>query len=100
LRWAFMGPFETIDLNAPGGIADYAARYADLYFEMTQHESPKHKWSAELIGRVESERRGVLPADRLAERTAWRDRRLMLLAAHKARAERSVEEPAKGKNAF
>ena len=25
-RWSFMGPFETIDLNAPGGIADYAAR--------------------------------------------------------------------------
>ncbi len=23
LRWAFMGPFETIDLNAPGGVADY-----------------------------------------------------------------------------
>ena len=28
LRWSFMGPFETIELNAPGGIADYCARYA------------------------------------------------------------------------
>jgi 3-hydroxyacyl-CoA dehydrogenase len=28
LRWAFMGPFETIDLNAPGGVADYATRLA------------------------------------------------------------------------
>ena len=27
LRWSFMGPFETIDLNAPGGVADYCARY-------------------------------------------------------------------------
>ena len=27
LRWSFMGPFETIDLNAPGGIADYIRRY-------------------------------------------------------------------------
>jgi 3-hydroxyacyl-CoA dehydrogenase len=27
LRWSFMGPFETIELNAPGGIADYCARY-------------------------------------------------------------------------
>ena len=25
LRWSFMGPFETIELNAPGGIADYCA---------------------------------------------------------------------------
>ena len=24
LRWSFMGPFETIDLNAPGGVPDYA----------------------------------------------------------------------------
>ena len=24
LRWSFMGPFETIDLNAPGGVRDYA----------------------------------------------------------------------------
>ncbi|KAG1242940.1 hypothetical protein G6F65_022732 [Rhizopus arrhizus] len=30
LRWSFMGPFETIDLNAPGGIADYCARYGGL----------------------------------------------------------------------
>ena len=27
LRWSFIGPFETIDLNAPGGIRDYAERY-------------------------------------------------------------------------
>ncbi len=25
LRWSFMGPFETIDLNAPGGVRDYVA---------------------------------------------------------------------------
>ena len=24
LRWSFMGPFETMDLNAPGGVRDYA----------------------------------------------------------------------------
>ena len=27
LRWSFMGPFETIELNAPGGIPDYCARF-------------------------------------------------------------------------
>ena len=31
LRWSFMGPFETIDLNAPGGVRDYAERYQGLY---------------------------------------------------------------------
>ena len=31
LRWSFMGPFETIELNAPGGIEDYCARYTGFY---------------------------------------------------------------------
>ena len=36
LRWAFMGPFETIDLNAPGGIKDYMARYGSIFIEMAK----------------------------------------------------------------
>lgn len=36
LRWSFMGPFETIDLNAPGGVVDYAARYARTMVEMAR----------------------------------------------------------------
>ncbi len=31
LRWSFVGPFATIELNAPGGIADYCARYTGFY---------------------------------------------------------------------
>ena len=27
LRWSFIGPFETIDMNAPGGLKDYCERY-------------------------------------------------------------------------
>jgi L-gulonate 3-dehydrogenase len=30
LRWGFMGSFETIDLDAPGGVADYARRLGPL----------------------------------------------------------------------
>jgi L-gulonate 3-dehydrogenase len=26
LRWSFMGPFQTIDLNAPDGVKDYCER--------------------------------------------------------------------------
>src|SRR3546814_18275302 len=33
MRWSFMGPFETIDLNAPGGVADYAERLGPLRSE-------------------------------------------------------------------
>ena len=39
---------------------------------------------------IEAERRARLPADELAERQSWRDRRLMALAAHKRRADRDI----------
>ena len=37
LRWSFMGPFETIDLNAPGGVDDYARRLGPLYHSIAHH---------------------------------------------------------------
>lgn len=82
LRWSFMGPLETIDLNAPGGLAEYCARFGGLYSRMQREMTPLD-WSEALVARLEAVRRAVLPADRLGERTAWRDRRLMALAAHK-----------------
>lgn len=42
-------------------------------------------WSGELMGRVEAERRELLPADQLQERQVWPDKRLMSLLAHKRR---------------
>ncbi|MBO1078543.1 3-hydroxyacyl-CoA dehydrogenase [Roseomonas haemaphysalidis] len=87
LRWAFMGPFETIDLNAPGGVADYARRLGPLYRSIAASTAEHKVWDDAVIGTVEAQRRAVLPADGLAERRAWRDRRLMALAAHKKDAE-------------
>ena len=31
LRWSFMGPFETVDLNTNGGIETHAARLGPAY---------------------------------------------------------------------
>ena len=83
LRWAFMGPFETIDLNAPGGVAEYAARLAGLYRSIAASTIEHRTWDAALIGHVEAQRRAVLPVTELASRAQWRDRRLMALARHK-----------------
>ena len=94
LRWAFMGPFETIDLNAPGGVADYAARLKGLYCRVAVSRTEHTPWSEALIAKVEAERRQVLPADELAARGAWRDRRLMALAAHKRDMELAERGPA------
>ncbi len=82
LRWSFMGPFETIDLNAPGGVSDYAARYGQVLYGMMK--DVKHElWDNQLVARIEGERRKLMPQARHAEREAWRDRRLMALIAHK-----------------
>lgn len=86
LRWSFMGPFQTIDLNAPGGVADYAARLGPLYHSVAQSRKKPQPWSEALISKVDSERRAALKSEDLAARRDWRDRRLMALAAHKAKA--------------
>lgn len=82
LRWSFMGPFETIDLNAPGGIPDYAQRYGPVLHGMMK-DVKYQPWDAGLIARIDAERRQRMPQERHAEREAWRDRRLMALIAHK-----------------
>ncbi|MCC6717931.1 MAG: 3-hydroxyacyl-CoA dehydrogenase [Acetobacteraceae bacterium] len=82
LRWSFMGPFETIDLNAPGGLSDYIDRYGKLY-EQVEDEMTPIAFTTELVDDLQDARRELLPMDKHAERQAWRDRRLMALLAHK-----------------
>ena len=73
LRWAFMGPFETIDLNAPGGIRDYMARYGPMYTEMAKTQTSFPDWSDQVGEKLEIERRKLLPEDQLQERAKKRN---------------------------
>ena len=90
LRWSFMGPFETIDLNAPAGVRDYVQRYEGIYSNIFKQTQRRADWAGPVLAQIERERRGKLRADQLGERQKWRDRRLMALAAHKRRAARDV----------
>ncbi|MBX6321956.1 MAG: 3-hydroxyacyl-CoA dehydrogenase, partial [Rhodospirillaceae bacterium] len=74
LRWCFMGPFETIDLNAPGGIADYCRKLGPMYQALAQEQADPRPWSEALVSRIEAERRAAVGADALPGRRAWRDR--------------------------
>lgn len=85
LRWAFMGPFETIDLNAPGGIRDYCARYGPLYYDIAKQAEPR-EWNTALLDVLEKERQAELPVAQRDARQRWRDKRLMNLVAHKRNA--------------
>ncbi|MCE7521047.1 3-hydroxyacyl-CoA dehydrogenase [Halomonas titanicae] len=88
LRWSFMGPFETIDLNAPGGVRDYVGRYAGVYENLAGQ--PAADWQGKVLDQIEADRRVALPQEKLSERQAWRDRRLMALADHKRRAANEI----------
>jgi len=90
LRWSFMGPFETIDLNAPAGVRDYVARYQQIYSRLFPSMQRRVDWAGEVIETVERDRRAKLPEADLQRRQMWRDRRLMALAAHKRRAAREI----------
>lgn len=82
LRWAFMGPFETIDLNAPGGIRDYCQRYGPLYHDIARQAQPR-AWETPLLDQLERERLQALNGTDRPARQRWRDGRLMQLVAHK-----------------
>jgi len=86
LRWSFMGPFETIDLNAPNGLTDYCERYGPLYQRMFEQHGDSEPWSDDLIATTEAQRRAALSTDQLSERRRWRDDRLMALITHKRNA--------------
>ncbi len=88
-RWSFMGPFETIDLNAPEGLADYAQRFGAMYQSIAQQQTDTSPWSEELVSSLDSERRALLPKEQLLDRRLWRDQRLMEIAVQRLEWEES-----------
>jgi len=81
LRWSFMGPFETIDLNAPGGIADYCARYTAFYKRLADDPPTASVYAPDAIEDILRQWPDA-SGDR-AERMRLRDKRLAALRAHK-----------------
>ena len=79
LRWAFMGPFETIDLNAPGGIKDYISRYGPIFVEMAKNQTKIPDWSEEAGKKLELERRKLLGHEELEDRAKKRNQLLKTL---------------------
>jgi L-gulonate 3-dehydrogenase len=83
LRWFFMGPFETIDLNAQG-LADYCAKLGPMFYDLAKEQADPRPWSDPLIAAVEKQRREKTPADKLDARKVWRDRCLAALVKAKS----------------
>ena len=83
LRWSFMGPFETIELNAPGGIPDYCARYGKSLTDMANSATGGDPFGAETVAKVMEDWGAVSSPERVAALSNWRDTRLAALKAHK-----------------
>jgi 3-hydroxyacyl-CoA dehydrogenase len=83
LRWSFMGPFATIELNAPGGIADYCARYTGFYKRLQAKPAEVKVFENANIANILREWGKQARPEQLARLTRWRDQRLASLAAHK-----------------
>jgi L-gulonate 3-dehydrogenase len=80
LRWSFMGPFETIELNAPGGIPDYCQRYGASLSALSAANPAIYE--GEKLAHILSQWEKVLTPDQVAARMRWRDRRLAALKRH------------------
>jgi L-gulonate 3-dehydrogenase len=83
LRWSFLGPFETIELNAPGGIPDYCARYTGFYKELATSAAGPEVYQSPNVDRVIAAWPHQASPERIAKLTQRRNQRLAALAAHK-----------------
>jgi 3-hydroxyacyl-CoA dehydrogenase len=88
LRWSFMGPFETIELNAPGGIPDYAARYAASLDAMVKQSEGQAAFTQATTDAIMAEWPEPQSPERVKRLSNWRDGRLAALKAHKRAAAR------------
>jgi 3-hydroxyacyl-CoA dehydrogenase len=83
LRWAFMGPFETVELNAPGGIPDYCARYGPSLARLS--EANPAIYSGASLAHILQQWGKTPPPDEIAGKMQTRDARLAALRAHLGR---------------
>lgn len=83
-----MGPFETIHLNAPKGVNDYCHRYVESCIHPVLAQmfgTSFEKWTPEIWNKIHKNmEETVCKADKIGNRCAWRDNRLLNLANHKS----------------
>ncbi|MDA8309600.1 MAG: 3-hydroxyacyl-CoA dehydrogenase [Actinomycetota bacterium] len=84
-RWAFLGPFETVELNTEGGIDEHAARMGPAYARMGAERGQHDPWTDEMVAQVSAAVQARLPRERWRDHVLWRDSALMALEAFRRR---------------
>lgn len=82
MRYAFIGPMETMHLNAPEGLQDYLQRYRLGMRRVLSDFGPVPEFSGEAAAQINKEMCELIPGDQehLAARRERRDQLLMGLA--------------------
>lgn len=96
LRWSFMGPMQTIHLNAPEGVEQYVDRYGAMYRGFGLGPYDDVDWKDIVATGLKAELETLIPVADIPTKQAERDRKLMALLRHKAREQtehRSVPNP-------
>ena len=81
LRYSFMGPFETMHLNA-NGIKDYCEKYGENIVRVCESQGAPRPLAGDTLGVVNAAMETRVPLEQLSERRQWRDERLASLAIH------------------
>jgi len=96
-RWSFLGPFATIELNAPGGMPDYCERYTGFYRRLADDPPGTEAFEEANVARILARWPHEPDRQRLRTATQARNERLAALAGHKkiaaADASRTEHEP-------
>ena len=79
IRWAFMGPFEIMDLNAPEGIKDSFSRYKSGIQNLARQQNSVPEYSEEYLNKLENEQRKRLSYSERSNRIEKRNKMIALI---------------------
>ena len=79
IRWAFMGPFEIMDLNAPEGIKDSFTRYKSGIQNLAKEQNSVPDYSEEYLRKLEFEQRNRLSYSKRSIRIEKRNKMIALI---------------------
>ena len=81
-RWAFMGPLETISLNAPDGVPDYMRRYGPTMGALADDGARGGAFNDRVARMVADAFPQLRTPENVRSRSAWRDGELAALDTH------------------
>jgi 3-hydroxyacyl-CoA dehydrogenase len=91
LRWAFLGPFEGVDLNAAGGIREYLERFGFIFNDMAKDLGLTDPVvTPASIEMLEAYAREKLPLASIRNKVQWRDQAITALRLLKIEQDRAV----------